>query len=144
MGAAAQNACGIAIICIGLHHAFLVIKPSPRALRILVVDDEQLIRLSIKMVLKDDGHSVEESSSGEEALAKFQADHFDLVFTDQSMAGMKGTDLAVAIKQHANACPVVMVTAYAQMLPSKLPGVDCIVSKPFKLAEIRDAIARVI
>jgi CheY-like chemotaxis protein len=121
-----------------------VSKPPPRPLRILVVDDEELIRLSIKLCLKSDGHVVVGAGSGEEALAKFQADQFDLVLTDQTMAGMKGTELAGAIKQRATACPVVMITAYAQMLPPTLPCVDCIVSKPFTRDELRKAIDGVI
>ena len=114
-----------------------------RQLRILVVDDEELICVSIKMVLKCDGHVVDTAGSGEEALLMFASGGFDLVITDYSMSGMKGTELAAAIKAGAAKCPVVMITAYAQMLPPTLPGVDHIVSKPFSRQDLRDAIAKV-
>lgn len=118
--------------------------PALRQLRILVVDDEELICASIKMVLKCDGHVVDTAGSGEEALLMFASGGFDLVMTDYSMTGMKGTELAMAIKAGAATCPVVMITAYAQMLPSKLPCVDYIVSKPFSRQDLREAIATVI
>ena len=113
-----------------------------RPLRILVVDDEELICLSIQMLLNLDGHVVETCGSGEEALGMFEQARFDLVFTDYSMSGMKGTQLATAIKDRADACPVVMITAYAQMLPPKLPSVDRIINKPFSRDELRAAIAQ--
>jgi CheY-like chemotaxis protein len=116
---------------------------SPRSLRILVVDDEELICISIRMLLKSDGHVVTIARSGEEALRIFKESLFDLVLTDYSMSGMKGTELAAAIKATAPSCPVVMITAYAQMLPAVLPSVDRIISKPFKREELRQAIDEV-
>ena len=122
----------------------LMTVPALRQLRILVVDDEELICASVKMVLNCDGHVVDTASSGEEALAMFATGGFDLVITDYAMAGMKGTELAAAIKSRAAECPVVMITAYAQMLPPTLPCVECIVSKPFSREDLRAAIASVL
>jgi CheY-like chemotaxis protein len=117
--------------------------PALRRLRILVVDDEDLIRAAIKMMLQSDGHLVDTAASGEDALSIFASGMFDLVMTDYAMAGMKGTELAAAIKNRAAECPVVMITAYAEMLPPTLPHVDCIVSKPYSRESLREAIARV-
>ena len=96
------------------------------------------------MLLRADGHHVETALSGEGALVKFDQGRFDLVLTDYSMSGMKGTEVAAAIKASAPDCPVVMITAYAQMLPSKLPWIDRIIGKPFSQEELRTAIAGVI
>lgn len=117
-------------------------SPAIHPLRILVVDDEALICDTVKLILKSDGHFVETAGNGPEALAKFQRGSFDLVVTDYSMPEMTGDELAAAIKAGAATCPVVMITAYAGMLPSPLPGVDCIISKPFQRHELRAAIAR--
>ena len=74
--------------------------PTPASLprRILVVDDECLVRDSLRMVLEFTGHSVEVTANGEEALALLQKSFFDLIITDYEMPGMKGDQLAAVIK----------------------------------------------
>ena len=105
--------------------------------RILVVDDEPLICESIRMLLAYDGHRVETAGSGEEALQRFDG-QFDLVFTDFCMPGMKGDELAGAIKNRAPNKPVILLTAFP---PSyRVPAIDLVVTKPFYLSNLRDAI----
>jgi len=114
--------------------------------RILVVDDEPFVCDAVKMMLSFDGHVVETASNGKEALALFDKGKFDLVITDFAMPNMKGDELAAAIKARAPKQPVVMITAYAEMLQSSgnpLKGVDFIISKPFLLENLREAIAKV-
>jgi CheY-like chemotaxis protein len=120
--------------------------PSFPQRRILVVDDEPFVCDAVKMMLAFDGHTVETASSGKDALAIFDKAKFDLVITDFAMPAMKGDELALAIKARAPQQPVVMITAYAEMLQSNsspLPGVDFIISKPFLLENLREAISRV-
>ncbi len=114
--------------------------------RILVVDDEQFVCDALRMMLNFDGHVVETANSGADALALFERGKFDLVITDFSMPTMKGDELAVAIKTRAPKQPVVMITAYAEMLQSAgnpLTGVDFVISKPFLLEDLREAVAKV-
>jgi CheY-like chemotaxis protein len=114
--------------------------------RILVVDDEPFVCDAVKMMLNFDGHSVETANSGKDALAIFDQAKFDLVITDFAMPNMKGDELAAAIKARAPKQPVVMITAYAEMLQSSgnpLTGVDFVISKPFLLENLREAIAKV-
>jgi CheY-like chemotaxis protein len=114
--------------------------------RILVVDDEPFVCDAVKMMLAFDGHSVETANSAAEALALFEKEEFDLVITDFAMPTMKGDALAAEIKARKPKMPVVMITAYAEMLQSNsqnLPGVDCLISKPFLLENLRAAIAKV-
>lgn len=120
--------------------------PVPKK-RILVVDDEPFVCDAVKMMLAFDGHDVATANGGKEALALFDAGKFDLVITDFAMPGMKGDELAAAIKARSPGQPVVMITAYAEMLQSsgkKLPGVDFVVSKPFLLEHLRAAISTVL
>jgi CheY-like chemotaxis protein len=115
--------------------------------KILVVDDEPFVCDAVKMMLAFDGHDVATANGGKEALTLFDQAKFDLVITDFAMPGMKGDELAVAIKARNPAQPVVMITAYAEMLQSSgkaLPGVDFVVSKPFLLEHLREAIASVL
>ncbi len=115
--------------------------------RILVVDDEPFVCDAVKMMLAFDGHDVVTANDAKEALVVFEKNKFDLVITDFAMPGMKGDELAAAIKARSPRQPVVMITAYAEMLQSsgkKLPGVDFLVSKPFLLEHLREAISSVL
>jgi len=99
------------------------------------------------MMLVFDGHEVMTAGSGKEALALLENGKFDLVITDFAMPAMKGDELAAAIKGRFPKQPVVMITAYAEMLQSSgnpLQGVDCLISKPFLLENLREAIAKVL
>src|SRR5206468_5641762 len=114
--------------------------------KILVVDDEPFVCDAVKMMLNFDGHTVDVAASGKEALALFDPGKYDLVITDFAMPAMKGDELAAAIKARAPQQPVVLITAYAEMLQSSghpLPGVDLVLSKPFLLENLREAIAKV-
>jgi len=120
--------------------------PSSPHRRILVVDDEPFVCDAVKMMLSFDGHLVETASNGKQALAMFEDGKYDLIITDFSMPSMKGDELAAAIKAIAPTQPVVMITAYAEMLQGSdnpLTGVDFIISKPFLLENLREAIAKV-
>jgi putative two-component system response regulator len=114
--------------------------------KILVVDDEPFVCDAVKMMLSFDGHLVETASNGKQALDLLQKSRFDLVITDYAMPSMKGDELAAQIKSQTPGQPVVMITAYAEMLQASgnaLKGVDCIISKPFLLENLREAIAKV-
>jgi CheY-like chemotaxis protein len=120
-------------------------KPTIEPRRILVVDDEPFVCDAVKMMLAFDGHQVDSAGSGKEALELFEKGKYDLVITDYAMPAMKGDELAVAIKSRAPAQPVVMITAYAEMLKASnnpLRGVDFIISKPFLLENLREAISK--
>lgn len=72
---------------------------------------------------------------------------FDLITTDYSMIGMKGDELAAIIKKRLPHLPIIMITAYAEILKSSgdpLGGLDCVISKPFLLTELRQAITKVL
>ena len=115
--------------------------------RILVVDDEPFVCEAVKMMLTFDGHSVKTTNSAKDALAILESEKFDLVITDFAMPAMKGDELARQIKKLLPKQPVIMITAYAEMLQSSgnpLPGVDCLIGKPFLLENLRDAIAKVL
>lgn len=117
-------------------------SPAFSARKILVVDDEAFVRDAVRLMLDFDGHSVTLASSGPEALRLLEQSEFDVVFTDFLMPGMKGDELTAAIKARKPALPVVMITAYAEMLPRPVPGVAAMVSKPFVLENLREALAK--
>src|SRR5258705_13356391 len=106
--------------------------------RILVVDDEPGIRQAIEMLLSFDGHTIVTAASGKKALEKFKPDQFDVVFTDFSMAGMKGDELALAIKKISPSTPILLLTAFPPA--SKPAGIDLVLTKPFFRESMREAL----
>ncbi len=113
--------------------------------KILVVDDEPYVCDAVRMMLAFDGHQVETAANGKDALAMFSPGKYDLVITDYAMPAMKGDEFAAAIKSRAPSQPIVLITAYAEMLKSSdnpLVGVDFIVSKPFLLENLREAVEK--
>lgn len=114
--------------------------------RILVVDDEPFVCDAVKMMLAFDGHVVETAGGGKEALEKLDQAKFDVVITDFAMPDMKGDELAAKIKARDPQQPIVLITAYAEMLKfsgNPLAGIDFVISKPFLLENLREAITRV-
>lgn len=113
--------------------------------RILVVDDDPLVADSLRRMLEFDGHRVEVAGSGEQALALFAKGGFELTLLDYEMPGMKGDQLATALKALAPDHPVIMFTGYAEAVATAtapLKGVDLILGKPFHLEDLRRALAR--
>jgi len=112
--------------------------------RILLVDDDLGARESIKLLLSIDRHSVIEAKNGREALEKFNQAPFDLVIIDYFMPQMEGKELAANIKMAAPLLPVLMVTAYLEKLVDTGTQVDAMLPKPFAIAELREAISKLV
>ncbi len=85
------------------------------AQRILVVDDEQIIRESLSFILKKEGYNVEEAANGKDALAKHETNPFDIIITDIEMPEMKGVDLLKQIRQRTPQTLVVIITAFGSV-----------------------------
>ncbi|MDR3403421.1 MAG: response regulator [Chthoniobacter sp.] len=140
-------------ICVSLpldKHTKPPEAPKPAAapsatLRILVVEDEPLVREVICVYLDEDKHSVETAVNGREGLEKFKAGTFDLVLTDRAMPEMNGDQLAAEIKKLRPEQPVVLLTGFGDLMAGageQPAGVDLVVSKPFTLATLRNAIVK--
>ena len=115
-------------------------------LRILLVDDEPLVRQAVAEYLIIDGHTVETATNGREGLEKFHAGWFDIVVSDWAMPEMTGDQLAAAIKQVAPNKPVILITGFGDWTHTDedLPeGVDCIVTKPIIWSALQEALASV-
>jgi CheY-like chemotaxis protein len=108
-------------------------------LKVLVVDDEPNVCDCIRLLLAMEGHDVKTADSGRSALAIFRKNRFDMVFTDYSMPGMKGDELARQIKAIAPEQPVAMVTGLAATMEQP-DGVDYLIAKPFALEDLRKAL----
>jgi signal transduction histidine kinase len=112
-----------------------------RQLRILLVDDDSLVRMNTAYLLMDLGHSVMEASSGVHALQILDSDaRFDAMITDYAMPGMTGLDLVTRLKIAKPKLPIVLATGYAD-LPPDTPLEFPRLAKPYTQDELAAAIA---
>lgn len=85
-------------------------------IHILIVDDEESIRITFEMFLKREGYGrITTASTLEEALACINEDHFDLIISDIVLEGATGTELLRYIRQTGVQCPVVMITGFPNL-----------------------------
>ncbi|AKU98531.1 Type IV fimbriae expression regulatory protein PilR [Labilithrix luteola] len=107
--------------------------------RVLVVDDEENIRLVLKTLLKRNGYDVEVADSGEAALALVDSFGPDVILTDVRMPKMGGLDLLATLKAKQNPATVIVMSAYGSVdlaLEAMKAGAYDYVGKPFKADEI--------
>lgn len=109
--------------------------PSTATHRIVLVDDEPAITLSLALLLRRDGNEVVTFHKPADALAAFQKDpqRFDLLLTDFSMPQMNGLELAAAVHAVAPSVPIIMMSGYAQSLQRdtlQAAGIAKVLDKP--------------
>ncbi|MDE3059004.1 MAG: sigma-54-dependent Fis family transcriptional regulator [Bacteroidota bacterium] len=83
--------------------------------RILIVDDEELIRESLSYVLQKEGYEIDEAENGKQAFDKVTRAPYDIVITDIEMPEMRGTELLEKIAQRSPQTFVIIITAYASI-----------------------------
>jgi len=116
----------------------------PRRARILLVDDEPLVRLATAEMLREMGHQVTEAESGSAALAKLQSDdEFDLLITDYLMPAMRGSELAEEARKLSPKIPVLLLTGYAHLAKGEAVGIPRL-AKPFREADLAREVADVL
>jgi PAS domain S-box-containing protein len=113
-------------------------------LRVLLVDDEPLLRKALGRVLAPQCESVTLAASGEEALALVdtRADAFDLVLLDLSMPGLPGREVLGRIKARAPALPVVVLSGHIEA-PASLSAAFDVLEKPVSSPQLARLLARV-
>lgn len=118
-------------------------------MRILVVDDDPLVAKVLQDTMQIDGHQVMTADGGQAGIQAFKAalesgDTFDVVMTDLGMPYVDGSKVAASIKELSPATPVVLLTGWGQRLQAENevpPHVDRLLSKPPKLADLRETLA---
>lgn len=107
--------------------------------KILVADDEVMMRNLILKILESEGYQITMVSSGDEALAMLKENNYDLLLTDVKMPGMSGFDLLKQVKENWPDMAVIVMTGYGDAYTVKealLFGADEYISKPFKGHEV--------
>lgn len=121
-----------------------------RSLRILCIDDEEMMRRILKDSLTSFNHSVTVASNGNEGLDLFnesvRSQHpFDAVITDLGMSGIDGMHIAKAVKRNAPRIPVVMLTGWGALMKEdreSVPEVDALMGKPPRIKELNELLLR--
>jgi DNA-binding NtrC family response regulator len=116
---------------------------TPRTIH--VIDDEPIILEVLGQLLTSEGYEVENSSSGEDALQKYETRTFDLVLLDLMMPGMSGLDVLRALHRIHPQALVIIITAYASVesaIEAMKIGAFDYIQKPFKHEELLLTIAR--
>ncbi|HEX9670918.1 MAG TPA: response regulator transcription factor [Thermoanaerobaculia bacterium] len=115
------------------------VSPDAPAPRILLVEDEPSLVLTLTDRLEAEGYRVEASGDGEEALARAAAGAFDLVVLDVMLPGRNGFDVCRDLRQRGLQVPILMLTARAQVVDRVVGlklGADDYLTKPFEMLEL--------
>jgi DNA-binding NtrC family response regulator len=115
--------------------------------KILIVDDEVIMRESLSGWLERDGHSVQTAASGETAVAKCRQTRFDILLVDIKMEGMSGLEVLRRIKESDPDVAVVMITAFGSIstaIEAMKNGAYDYMLKPFDPNELGVLIEKIV
>jgi signal transduction histidine kinase len=117
------------------------------ALKVLVVDDQEIICELLSELLRADGHEAAVAFDGASALSLFKEREVDILITDQSMPGMSGEQLAREVKAIRPSARVILLTGFGEEMKAagSMPeGIDMILGKPVTGSDLRKAIHEVV
>ena len=106
--------------------------------KVLVVDDEQNLRMPLVHQLQKEGYQVIEAADGNEALAAFESQKPDLILLDRMLPGMNGDKVCRTIRQTSNV-PIIMLSAKSEEIDKVVGleiGADDYVTKPYSALEL--------
>ena len=106
--------------------------------RILIVEDDERIRSSMRLALEDEGYTVEDVASGEEAASRFTEEPAELVLIDLMLPGIDGFETCRTLRRQSTV-PIIMVTARSDthdVVAGLEAGADDYVTKPFVAKEL--------
>jgi len=115
--------------------------------RILIVDDEEVMRDSLSDWLREDGYDVVAVESGAEAIEKVKAEAWNALLVDLKMPGMDGIEVVRQVKKISPELPMIMVTAYATVdtaVQAMKEGAYDYIAKPFDPEQVGLAIRKII
>jgi CheY-like chemotaxis protein len=108
--------------------------------QVLVVDDVAEVRLVLRTVIEEPGVEVIEAEDGKEALQLLKVQDVDLVVTDCKMPNMSGLELIEAAREDDPELKFIVVSSTADEADFNHLCPEAIMSKPFRLTELRDAV----
>ncbi|WP_345242397.1 response regulator [Pontibacillus salipaludis] len=117
--------------------------------RILIADDEEVLRMLIVDTLEEEGYELEEAEDGIEAFEKVQNNEYDLLLLDYMMPGMTGIEVAEKIKglSGKERMKIMMLTAKNQQKDvdaSKAAGIHYYMAKPFSPLQLIELVEEIL
>ncbi len=111
--------------------------------RILVADDEELIRQTVSDVLRPYGCAVDVAANGTEAIKLLEGNRYDLVISDIKMPGATGYDVFQSAKNHHPETEVILITGFGydphhSIVKANREGLSAVLMKPFKVRQLLD------
>jgi DNA-binding NtrC family response regulator len=116
------------------------------AARILIVEDDSIIRATTCELLRKAGYEVEEANDGLQALELLKNQSFDLVITDFAMRRVDGLTLVEQIHSHSPELPMILITGYISKSTAKalLKGRAEFIRKPVHFEELLSTVKRLL
>lgn len=119
-------------------------EPLP-SLRLLCIDDEDMVREGLQQLLTDMGHQVTVAADGEAGLQAFIPGGFDVVITDLGMPKLTGAQVANGIRRRSPTTPIILLTGWGQQVDeSQFEGVNLVLSKPPSEQSLENALRKVL
>ena len=115
--------------------------------KILVVDDSGLARRTVRQLLEEMGHTVEEATDGAQAIERYFLNRHDLVILDMVMEGMYGLEVLMKFKQLDPDIKVIVVTADIQSstkAETRAAGAAALINKPIVREELTQVVNSVL
>ena len=111
---------------------------------VLVVDDDPIIRATVRLALEDEGCEVREAAHGEEALAFLREELPDVILLDMRMPVLDGWGFAREYRLRPGPhAPIIVVTATNEPhVWGEQVGADAVIAKPFEIADFLDVVSR--
>ncbi len=116
-----------------------------KKLKIMVIDDENIVGKRLKPALEKTGDIVETFEDGISALARFEEEPFDIVVTDIRMEKIDGIEILERVLAKSSRTKVIIITGYATVEVARealSKGAFDFIAKPFKPADLREIIKR--
>jgi two-component system, cell cycle sensor histidine kinase and response regulator CckA len=121
------------------------LPPRSSASRVLVVDDEAVVRSQVRRSLELRGYVVDEANGGESALAMFQRNGADVILLDMTMQDLDGAEVARRIRAGGSRVPIVLASGHLRAVVEReleLEHVQGFLRKPYRIVDLVDAIER--
>ena len=116
-----------------------------KPLKVLVIDDESVIRDACHLVLSEKGHTVDLKGNGKSGLRAIQSNIYDVVLLDMKLPDIDGMDILKAVQEEKSGLRMIVMTGYATMANAvaamKLGAVDYL-TKPFTDDELISALEK--
>jgi len=115
--------------------------------KVLVIDDNDLIRITLKDLLATSGYQVDIADNGETGIKKVKSKRYDIVLSDVQMPRIDGIELLKQIKEYDSTMPVVMITGFPTVdtaIQAMKEGASDFITKPFRYEQVNMVVDKLV